>query len=36
MLASLQSELGYGKMETYIKLDKLGEVSIISKRFLLA
>jgi len=22
-----QSELGYGKMETYVKLDKLGEVS---------
>ena len=24
-----QSELGYGKMETYVKLDKLGEVSVL-------
>lgn len=23
---SLQSEIGFGKLETYIKLDKLGEV----------
>lgn len=23
-----QSEIGFGKLETYIKLDKLGEVSV--------
>lgn len=27
----LQSEIGFGKLETYIKLDKLGEVSSITK-----
>lgn len=27
-LFSLQSEIGFGKMETYIKLEKLGEVCI--------
>lgn len=25
-LCLLQSEIGFGKLETYIKLDKLGEV----------
>lgn len=34
---SSQSELGYGKIETYVKLDKLGEVSywslIVSIRY---
>ena len=35
---SSQSELGYGKIETYVKLDKLGEVSywslIVSIRYI--
>lgn len=26
LLSLLQSEIGFGKLETYIKLDKLGEV----------
>ena len=28
---SLQSEIGFGKMESYTKLDKLGEVSLAAK-----
>lgn len=26
-LSLLQSDIGFGKLETYVKLDKLGEVS---------
>lgn len=27
LLSLLQSDIGFGKLETYVKLDKLGEVS---------